>query len=178
MILPPEMLDAAESWSDECSGYDEAAALIRSFGSRETHDTAHHQSVWFCCLLYIRVLPTDIVMPTTNLTLGTIISDVQHWMLSGNRPDYTIRLCNPDLPFMERTGDPCDADYVETIPPLIRFALHGGVPDGVEVLDNAQIHDVYYHYVNPKAVSIGQWATSVALPASLAMRQLRPDEVR
>lgn len=158
--------------------YDESADLLRAFGSTSVRDLHHRRSVWLCCLAASRMLPKLVVMPSTDRTLGVIVTEIQTWMTDDIQPADIATICNPDPALMPpRDREWCDAASIDMISSLARFALHGGLPDGVEVLDHALVWDELRSYSLPNAIPFEQWIRDIAIPAALTRSHLNDQQI-
>lgn len=168
----------AEAYLREDADYDESANLLRAFGSNSIHDLHHCRSVWLCCLAASRMLPKMVVMPGTARTLGMIVTEIQTWMTDDKPPDDIATICNPDPALMPlRNREWREAESIDMISSLARFALHGGLPDGVEVLDHALTWDQLRSYNLPNAMPFERWIRDIAIPASLTRSHLKDQQM-
>ena len=169
---------AADAYQCDDADYAESANLLRAFGSNSVRDLHHRRSVWLCCLAASRMLPTTVLMPGTNRTLEVIVTEIQTWMTDDLQPDDITTICNPDPALIPpRDREWCDAESIDMISSLARFALHGGLPDGVEVLDHALTWDQLRSYNLPNAMPIEQWIRDIAVPAALTLTHLNDQQM-
>lgn len=169
---------AVDAFMREDADYDESAGLIHAFASHAAKDVGHRRAVWLCCLAVSRMLPHSVVMPGTNRTLGMLVSEIHTWMLDGTEPDDIATICTPDTELLpQRDCEWSDRESIDAISSLARFALHGGVPDGVDVLDHAFVYDELRTYNQPNAMPFGLRLRDIAIPAAYSLTHLRPEQM-